>query len=51
MPSPRPTSHLMEAFAEHLTNERRLSANTVDAYRRDLRQLAVFLHRDRSGLA
>jgi integrase/recombinase XerC len=45
-----PDVALLEAFAEHLTNERRLSANTVAAYRRDLQQLAVFLRRDRSGL-
>jgi site-specific recombinase XerD len=41
---------LIEAFARHLSLERRLSPNTVSAYRRDLRQLAVFLHRNRSGL-
>ncbi len=47
---PAPDVALMEAFAEHLTNERRLSANTVDAYRRDVRQLAIFLHRSHCGL-
>ncbi len=41
---------LIEAFADHLALERRLSANTVAAYRRDLRQLAVFLHRDSRSL-
>jgi integrase/recombinase XerC len=31
---------LIERFATHLRNERRLSTHTVQAYRRDLRQLA-----------
>jgi integrase/recombinase XerC len=42
---------LVEAFTAHLGLERRLSANTVAAYRRDLLQLAVFLHRNRGSLA
>jgi integrase/recombinase XerC len=36
---------LIEHFAAHLGLERRLSPNTVAAYRRDLTQLATFLHR------
>ncbi len=36
---------LIEAFVRHLALERRLSPNTVDAYRRDLTQLAAFLYR------
>ncbi|MGZ8623843.1 MAG: site-specific integrase, partial [Actinomycetota bacterium] len=42
---------LIGAFADHLALERHLSPNTVTAYRRDLAQLATFLHRDRSSLA
>lgn len=42
---------LLEAFAAHLGLERRLSVNTVTAYRRDLGQLAVFLHRGGGSLA
>ncbi|HET6713281.1 MAG TPA: tyrosine recombinase [Actinomycetota bacterium] len=42
---------LIDAFASHLALERHLSANTVTAYRRDLSQLAVFLHRGRGSLA
>lgn len=42
---------LVDAFADHLRLERRSSPYTVDAYRRDLTQLAVFLVRDRGGLA
>ena len=41
---------LIDAFASHLALERRLSANTVEAYRRDLTRLAVFLHRSGSSL-
>jgi integrase/recombinase XerC len=41
---------LIERFATHLSTERRLSANTVAAYRRDLVQLATFLHRQRLTL-
>jgi integrase/recombinase XerC len=42
---------LIEGFTGHLALERRLSPNTVAAYRRDLTQLASFLARDRSSLA
>jgi site-specific recombinase XerD len=38
---------LIDAFADHLALERRLSPHTVAAYRRDLSQLATFL--DRQG--
>jgi integrase/recombinase XerC len=41
---------LVEAFADHLRLERHLSSHTVAAYRRDLTQLATFLHRDGSSL-
>ena len=41
---------LIEAFADHLRFERRLSVNTVDAYRRDLAKLATFLVRAHGGL-
>jgi integrase/recombinase XerC len=40
---------LIEAFVRHLALERRLSHNTVEAYRRDLTQLAVFLHRSQGS--
>ena len=42
---------LIDAFAAHLTLERRLSPHTVTAYRSDLRGLATFLERDRASLA
>ena len=41
---------LIEAFLRHLVLERRLSPNTVEAYRRDVIQLAVFLHRVHGAL-
>jgi integrase/recombinase XerC len=41
---------LIEAFADHLRLERRLSVNTVDAYRRDIAMLATFLVRAHGGL-
>ena len=41
---------LIQAFADHLRLERRLSNNTVDAYRRDLAMLASFLVRTRGSL-
>jgi integrase/recombinase XerC len=41
---------LIEDFAAHLGLERRLAANTVAAYRRDLSQLAGFLHRSGGSL-
>ena len=42
---------LIEDFVAHLGLERHLSQNTVAAYRRDLGQLALFLHRGGSSLA
>ncbi len=47
---PPDASDLIEAFAHHLAFERRLSPNTVAAYRRDLGTLALFLHRGGSSL-
>jgi integrase/recombinase XerC len=41
---------LIEAFVRHLALERRLSPNTVEAYRRDVTQLAVFLRRSHGSL-
>jgi integrase/recombinase XerC len=41
---------LIDAFADHLRLERRLSPHTVTAYRADLSRVAVFLERDRSSL-
>ena len=37
-----PPSQSVAAFLDHLRYERRLSANTVSAYRRDLQKLAAF---------
>lgn len=48
---PHPEATLIDAFADHLALERRLSDNTVAAYRRDLGQLATFLVRQRRSLA
>ena len=48
---PRSDAELIRAFADHLALERHLAASTVDAYGRDLRQLAAFLGRTRRGLA
>ena len=48
---PPPDLELIEAFASHLGLERHLSVHTVAAYRRDLVQLAVFLHRGGQALA
>lgn len=42
---------LIEAFVVHLQRERHLSVHTVDAYRRDLTQLATFLSRTDAALA
>jgi integrase/recombinase XerC len=42
---------LIEAFAAHLSRERRLSVHTVEAYRRDVSELAVFLERTHRSLA
>jgi site-specific recombinase XerD len=55
MPAPEtfPTAadeRLIDAFADHLALERRLSPHTVAAYRRDLRQLATFLGRQGRSL-
>ena len=41
---------LIEDFVEHLARERRLSPNTVDAYHRDISQLAHFLARSQHSL-
>jgi site-specific recombinase XerD len=41
---------LIGSFGDHLRLERRLSANTVAAYRRDLIHLATFLQRNRTSL-
>lgn len=48
---PRADRTLIDAFTAHLTLERHLSRHTVDAYRRDLTQLATFLHRGGTCLA
>jgi integrase/recombinase XerC len=50
-PLPQAELDLLDAFEDHLALERRLSSNTVAAYRRDLTQLATFLVRNRSSLA
>ncbi len=42
---------LIEAFAAHLSRERRLSVHTVEAYRRDVSELADFLERAHRSLA
>ncbi|HEY7477595.1 MAG TPA: tyrosine recombinase [Actinomycetota bacterium] len=47
---PPSETELIEAFADHLRLERRLSEHTVAAYRRDLGQLALFLHRNDARL-
>ena len=49
-PLPQTELDLLDAFEDHLALERRLSINTVAAYRRDLTQLATFLARNRSSL-
>ncbi len=41
---------LIDGFADHLALERHLASSTVEAYRRDLVQLASFLRRGRRGL-
>ncbi len=45
---PHTEVELLRAFEDHLALERRLSSNTVAAYGVDLKQLAVFLMRNRS---
>ncbi|MBA3691337.1 MAG: tyrosine recombinase [Actinobacteria bacterium] len=47
---PASQAALIERFAGHLTLERRLSDHTVVAYRRDVKQLAAFLHRGGGSL-
>jgi integrase/recombinase XerC len=47
---PPPQIDLIERFATHLSTERRLSEHTVAAYRRDLLQVATFLHRQELSL-
>src|SRR4029450_12170795 len=44
-------SELIESFVEHLELERRLSPNTVTAYRRDVEALAEFQARSHAPLA
>jgi len=41
----RPASDALEAYLDHLRDERRLSANTLNAYRRDLTGFVGFLTR------
>jgi integrase/recombinase XerC len=48
---PQHDDELLRDFEGHLALERRLSPNTVAAYRTDLRQLATFLARNRSSLS
>jgi len=48
---PQHDDELLRDFEDHLALERRLSPNTVAAYRTDLRQLATFLARNRSSLS
>ncbi|HET9249462.1 MAG TPA: tyrosine recombinase XerC [Actinomycetota bacterium] len=48
---PRFDLALIDGFAQHLAFERHLAASTVDAYRRDLSQLAAFLRRNRRDLS
>ncbi len=47
---PQSEHELIDGFAAHIAQERRLSPNTVTAYRRDLEHLASFLNRNRSSL-
>ncbi|MEX2421972.1 MAG: tyrosine recombinase [Actinomycetota bacterium] len=47
---PQHDAALIEGFADHLALERHLAATTVDAYRRDVRQLATSLARMRREL-
>ncbi len=47
---PPSEQRLLERFADHLRLERHLSPHTVTAYRRDVGQLATFLHRAGTSL-
>jgi integrase/recombinase XerC len=47
---PRSDVALIDGFAQHLALERHLASSTVDAYRRDISQLAAFLRRTRRDL-
>jgi integrase/recombinase XerC len=47
---PQSDAALIQAFADHLALERHLADSTVDAYGRDLAQLAAFLRRTRREL-
>jgi tyrosine recombinase XerC len=47
---PHPDAALIGSFTDHLSLERHLSEHTVTAYRRDLEQLAAFLHRGHRSL-
>jgi integrase/recombinase XerC len=48
---PQSDAALIRAFADHLALERHLAASTVEAYLRDLAQLAAFLPRTRRELS
>jgi integrase/recombinase XerC len=48
---PPPELALIDAFGRHLEQERRLSAHTVAAYRRDVASLGVFLKRNGTSFA
>jgi integrase/recombinase XerC len=47
---PRTEIDLLSDFEDHLALERRLSPNTIAAYRGDLEQVATFLTRNRTSL-
>jgi integrase/recombinase XerD len=51
MPAAALDNQLIDAFLAHMVAERRLAANTVESYSRDIRQLADFLARGASGLS